>query len=204
MYAGEISPAFTINRRAVTMTSATDSKTYNGTALTNDGVTVSGDGFADGEGATVEGLVGSDAVTYTVSREAGEAVGTYEPIQWLSDNSRADEIGLVYGFAAKEKTGYTVGQFVKIASGAYIKPMRAYLKRAAAAGARAMTRGRAESLPSAMTVVLRGANGGTTEIGTFSLDRETGEWYSLDGRKLSGKPARKGLYIKDGRKTVIK
>jgi len=156
---------------------------------------------------------GSDKITVgtgiasTPQKDAGETwefIGTYEPIQWLSDNSRADEIGLVYGFAAKEKTGYTVGQFVKIASGAYIKPMRAYLKRAAAAGARAMTRGRAESLPSAMTVVLRGANGGTTEIGTFSLDRETGEWYSLDGRKLSGKPARKGLYIKDGRKTVIK
>ena len=29
-------------------------------------------------------------------------------------------------------------------------------------------------------------------------------WYSLDGRKLSGKPTAKGLYIHGGRKTVIK
>ncbi len=41
-----------IQKRNVTLTSATDSKTYDGTALTNDEVTVGGDGFADGEGAT--------------------------------------------------------------------------------------------------------------------------------------------------------
>jgi hypothetical protein len=29
-------------------------------------------------------------------------------------------------------------------------------------------------------------------------------WYSLDGRRLSAKPARKGLYIHDGKKVVIK
>ena len=29
-------------------------------------------------------------------------------------------------------------------------------------------------------------------------------WYTLDGRKLSGKPTTKGLYIHNGRKTVIK
>ncbi|MDO4499852.1 MAG: MBG domain-containing protein [Erysipelotrichaceae bacterium] len=43
----------TINKRVLTLTSATDSKTYDGTALTNDEVTVAGtncDGFVDGEG----------------------------------------------------------------------------------------------------------------------------------------------------------
>jgi hypothetical protein len=29
-------------------------------------------------------------------------------------------------------------------------------------------------------------------------------WYTLDGRRLNGKPANKGLYINNGRKTVIK
>lgn len=29
-------------------------------------------------------------------------------------------------------------------------------------------------------------------------------WYTLDGRKLSGKPTQKGIYIKDGKKIVIK
>jgi hypothetical protein len=31
-----------------------------------------------------------------------------------------------------------------------------------------------------------------------------GSIYSLDGRKLNGQPTRKGVYIKNGKKTVIK
>ncbi|MBO5131652.1 MAG: hypothetical protein J6C20_01110, partial [Paludibacteraceae bacterium] len=44
----------TISKRTVTLTSADDEKVYDGTALTNDEVTVSGDGFATGEGATYD------------------------------------------------------------------------------------------------------------------------------------------------------
>ena len=40
-----------IAKRNVKLTSASDSKVYNGKALTNDKVTVGGDGFADKEGA---------------------------------------------------------------------------------------------------------------------------------------------------------
>ena len=47
-----------------------------------------------------------------------------------------------------------------------------------------------------------------TGIGEFSdkSDRsdEAYGWYSIDGRKLSGKPAQKGIYINNGRKVVIK
>ena len=28
-------------------------------------------------------------------------------------------------------------------------------------------------------------------------------WYNLSGRKLNGKPTKKGLYIQNGRKVVI-
>ena len=31
-----------------------------------------------------------------------------------------------------------------------------------------------------------------------------GDWYTLDGRKLEGKPTRKGLYIKNGKKVVVR
>ena len=53
-------------------------------------------------------------------------------------------------------------------------------------------------------------DGETTGIKSLSPDpspsREgsAGAWYSLDGRKLSGKPTHKGLYINGGRKVVIK
>lgn len=43
---------FTISKRNVTLTSATDSKPYDGKPLTNDKITVDGDGFAQDEGAT--------------------------------------------------------------------------------------------------------------------------------------------------------
>ena len=33
---------------------------------------------------------------------------------------------------------------------------------------------------------------------------QAGAWYTLDGRKLDGKPAKKGVYINNGRKVVIK
>ena len=41
-----------VTQRNVTLTSATDSKEYDGAPLTNDDISVSGDGFVEGEGAT--------------------------------------------------------------------------------------------------------------------------------------------------------
>ena len=29
------------------------------------------------------------------------------------------------------------------------------------------------------------------------------EWYTIDGRKLSGKPKKKGVYIQNGKKTIL-
>ena len=50
-----------------------------------------------------------------------------------------------------------------------------------------------------------GFGDGTTAIeATAVAEDEAGEWYSLDGRRLSGKPARKGIYVKNGQKVVIK
>ena len=38
----------------------------------------------------------------------------------------------------------------------------------------------------------------------FTLHSSLSEWYTLDGRELSGKPAQKGVYIHNGRKEVVK
>ena len=43
-----------VTKRDVTLTSATDSKVYDGTPLTNGAVSVGGDGFVEGEGATYD------------------------------------------------------------------------------------------------------------------------------------------------------
>ena len=51
-YTGSFTKTYEITERSVTLTSATASKTYDGQALTSTSITVSGDGFVKGEGAT--------------------------------------------------------------------------------------------------------------------------------------------------------
>ncbi len=45
---------------------------------------------------------------------------------------------------------------------------------------------------------------GTTGISVAKKAGESDNWYTLDGRKLDDTPAKKGLYIRNGRKVVIK
>ena len=73
----------TIEKRNVTLTSETDSKEYDGKPLTNDEVTVGGDGFATGEGATYEvtgsqTLVGESENTFEYTLNEGTKAGNYE------------------------------------------------------------------------------------------------------------------------------
>ena len=72
-----------ITKRSVTLTSASGEKVYDGTALTNNKVTESGDGFAEGEGATynVTGTqteVGSSANAFTYTLNEGTKAGNYD------------------------------------------------------------------------------------------------------------------------------
>ena len=139
--------------------------------------------------------------------------GTYKGKTWTSSDSDKD-----YGFAARsgEAVGgeaVEAGQFVRFAPGAFIKPMRCYLSYVgteAPAPARGMTRSASgDDLPATITVRLVSRSGETTAIG--EIDTKTGKmtfdseaWYTLDGVRLSGKPSRKGIYINNGRKIVIK
>ena len=75
--------SLTITKRAVTLTSASDSKVYDGNALTNGEVTVSGDGFAKDEGATynVTGSqtnVGESDNTFTYTLNEGTKADNYD------------------------------------------------------------------------------------------------------------------------------
>ena len=112
----------------------------------------------------------------------------------------------VYGFAAKTKDvgvqgqeQVEAGEFVRAITGAYIPPMRCFLKYNSTS-----TRGETEELPGRITVKLVGD---PTSIGT--LNTQTGEvtfdgWYSLDGQRFNTKPTKKGLYIYKGIKVTIK
>ena len=49
-------------------------------------------------------------------------------------------------------------------------------------------------------------SGIATDLHQVSSDKsqvQSKEWYTLDGRKLNGKPAAKGIYIQNGQKTVL-
>jgi len=71
-----------VSKRNVTFTSATDEKTYDGTALTNDEILISGDGFAEGEGATFEvtgsrTIVGTSDNSFTYELNEGTLLDNY-------------------------------------------------------------------------------------------------------------------------------
>lgn len=68
----------TISPRSLTITSGSDSKYYDGTPLTNDKITVTGDGFVNGEGATYK-VTGSQT-------EVGSSKNTFDVI--FKDNTK--------------------------------------------------------------------------------------------------------------------
>ena len=163
---------------------------------------------------------GTVTLNTTTAGEAGstasnwEFCGTYAKVQWDGSASDPSDLSKTYGFAKGNAT-IAAGQFVHFAAGAWLKPMRCYLvyngstEGGTFQNAPSRTRGAAstEELPQTITVVLLSSSGETTAIGT--LDTKTGDitldgWYTMDGRKLEGKPTKKGLYINNGRKIVIK
>lgn len=131
--------------------------------------------------------------------------GTYTEKTWESGQTR------LYGFAGTNfKTGdgsvlTDIGAFQRFGYGT-TGAFRCYLMAPEAAG----TRGSGAALPETMRVVLKGADGSTTAIGT--IDTRSGEaaldgngpWYTLSGQRLQGKPAKAGLYIHNNKKVVIK
>ena len=49
-----------------------------------------------------------------------------------------------------------------------------------------------------------GETTGIISIDNGELIIDNDDWYSLDGRKLDGKPTVRGIYINNGKKVVIK
>jgi uncharacterized repeat protein (TIGR02543 family) len=123
------------------------------------------------------------------------------------------ELGRAYGFAASSGNGVEVGQFVKAGTGAWLRPMRAYLvyndagglTRSISASARRSVN--VAELPELIDVKVQDGKGKVVGWGT--LDTRTGEfkvdrWYDLQGRRLNGKPTTKGTYYNNGKKVIVK
>ena len=56
----------------------------------------------------------------------------------------------------------------------------------------------------ARAITMDFGDGEVTNIDQITDDAADGDWYTIDGLKLDKKPTKKGLYIHNGRKTVIK
>ena len=162
--------------------------------------------FMPTTGAVVfQGKAGTSTTAGSATVGDWQFKGTYATIEWTTDPLT------IYGFASGVAYGGAsdateVGTFIRVHTGG-IRPFRAYLQYTGSSGAPAIRRGGTNALPETMTVRLVGNLGQTTAIGT--LDTRTGEvtfgdWYTMDGRRLSGKPSQKGLYIHNGRKEVLK
>ena len=148
----------------------------------------------------------------SVTKNGWELCGTYEYKVWKDGNP---ELGRVYGFAAEERDGARIGQFVRLAYNASAKPLRAYLRYvgsprpAPALFKAAPAVASIDELPESMDVVIRGEEG-TTVIGT--INTRTGEfrsvdnrWFDLNGRYLGNKkPTVKGTYYNNGKKVIVK
>jgi len=156
-----------------------------------DGYTV--DGGYDISEPVFNGVIISNA-TANVSTDYVDFVGTYRPVKIYTD----------------EKTNLYLGAgntlYYPTDDGFKVNACRGYfqLKPGLKAG------GSADPNAGVRAFVLNFGDDeatGIEEIDNLTIHNsqfETGAWFTLDGRKLDGKPTRAGVYINNGKKVVIK
>jgi hypothetical protein len=109
----------------------------------------------------------------------GQFVGTYSPVAWPEENRSILFLG--------EKNTLYYPQ-----AGAHVNAFRAYFELSNANGVREFVMNFDEE--SSETTIISPA-----EIKEIK-ERADDAWYTLDGRKLDGKPTKKGMYIYKGKK----
>lgn len=164
-----------------------------------------GDNASNAEISTITALSGSTATTAviegTVKAETPILIkNTAETEQTFILVPTSDEASSVT--AASEFKGTTTAttlegkskyvcnglEFIEVDGSIEIPANRCWLALSTAAGSRSIS--------------IEGE--GTTGIDKISADTLEGVYYDLSGRKLQGKPTKKGIYILNGRKVVLK
>ena len=142
--------------------------------------------------------------SYTPQGSHWTFTGTYTGEQWTEAPTG------IYGFSAQAVEAQSIyqGQFVKVGEYVKIRSLRAYLQYNGSSFPNTRGTLSEEELPDRILVRLVDSNGDITGIG--ELDMKTGEvtfdgnWYTLKGVRLSGKPNKRGIYVNNGRKYIIK
>ena len=134
-----------------------------------------------------------------------EFVGAYQYKKFTIDSDNP-----IYLFADQAQDGAKLGEFVKIAEGAFINPMRAYLVYHKSAAMQKSARGNFGSgiaLPDELDIEIENEKGVVVQTGTLNTvtgDVRMDRWFDLKGRKLNAKPTAKGTYYKNGKRVAIK
>ncbi len=166
---------------------------------------------ADGN-VTFNGTIAKVADTYTptdVTNGEWTFAGSYEKVQWNAESAWGDyEAVYCYSMNATE-TNINDGDFVKVkkpSTGFTSTPFRCMMKYKATSEGESVKAREMNTIPSSMKVVLINADGTSTAIDAIDVETEFADdaWYTIDGRKLQGKPAAKGIYINGGQKVLIK
>ena len=164
-----------------------------------------------GENLVFHGSVRIAATQDSVVKKGDwEFRGTFQKTVWDSEHP---DLGRVYGYSAEATDKVSIGQFVKAAAGAWIRPLRAYLiynPESALHKSAGSALGAAEPLPDYMNVVVvsRDANGQEHKKVIGGINTRTGEFkmqqnYDLKGRKLMNDQQKaRGAYY--GKKEIIK
>ncbi len=148
------------------------------------------------EGVTLSTLDGPEEITdgYWSFR------GTYAALTCGKDFS--NDVN-VYGFTSIDKREYEhyveAGQFVLADDDMVFSPFQAYLTCSTFIGT--------DDIPNQITVRLYDKNGMLTAIGEISIgtdDITIDVWYDLSGHRLDGEPTRKGIYLHNNRKVMIR
>ena len=119
---------------------------------------------------------------------ADEFVGTLENTTFSEDDMKAADYYVCNG-----------KEFIKVRGAGTLAANMAYLK--------FVTVQQQLNAPQYINIVMGGDLGeGTTGVDASLVNSEevNSVWYDLNGRKLQGKPSQKGIYIKNGRKVVVK
>ena len=140
--------------------------------------------------AKAGGVVNPEVKIVTVQGMPGETEGfkgVYEQTTCGGDNW--------YGYAAEEVDGATIGQFVKLGTGASIAPFRAYMVADGGVPSYAIRWGGVDDETTAIE---------EPEIKTVNERKPVEGWYTLTGARLVSQPTKPGLYIYNGRTVVVK
>jgi hypothetical protein len=160
--------------------------------------------------------IGSDPKTEDVT--AGFTFhGTYEKKHWDATDDDVKN-GHIYGFLmndSEDEESRKQGMFVQAKYNTNVRPFSCYLEYSGGnltdIQQTTARRKSAEQLPDVIEIVWKSAAapGETTGIDELSIEnlelRDSHDaWFDLSGRRLSGQPSAKGIYIHNGSKKIIK